>query len=326
MVSCTRNRISYQPGLSIQAIGLTKRYGTVTAVDGLDLAISEGEFFGLLGPNGSGKTSTIHMLATLTRPSAGRASVAGHDTLSEPLSVRRAIGVVFQESALDRSLTAQENLELAAALYDLPRARARGRIDELLAMFGLAEKRDVPAAVLSGGMRRALDIARGVLHRPRILFLDEPTIGLDVINRRAIWRHIETLRREQSLTVLLTTHYLEEAQGCHRVAFLRRGRLVGAGSPTELVRSLGARILEIRSDQPEVLAAALHERLGDALVEGETVSFRVGADALSLEELEAELGERAHSLQLRRPDLNDVYVWLNRAQNPRIDVPAVNPL
>jgi ABC-2 type transport system ATP-binding protein len=315
--------------LAISARGLTKRYGALTAVDGLDLDIPEGQFFGLLGPNGSGKTSTIHMLATLIRPSGGSASVAGQDIGRRPVAVRRAIGLVFQESALDRSLTVQENLALAAALHDLAPALARPRIAELLELFGLADRRATPVGALSGGMRRALDIARGVLHRPGILFLDEPTIGLDLLNRRAIWRHIERLRAEHGMTVLLTTHYLEEAQDCDRVAFLSRGRLVGSGTPRELVGALGARILEVRSATPQALAAELRGRLGAGLIEGDTVSFRVADERFSLERLQEELGARVQGLVLRRPDLNDVYVWLNSAGQsaagaplPSIETPA----
>jgi len=214
---------------AIRATGLGKRYADLLAVDGLDIEISSGEFFGLLGPNGSGKTTTLHMLATLIRPSAGSATVAGFDVVREPVSVRAAIGLVFQESALDRTLSVAQNLRFAGLLHDLPLRVIGERQGELLELFGIADKRDQPVAALSGGMRRALDIVRGVLHEPRILFLDEPTIGLDLPNRRRIWRFIERLRARTGMTVLLTTHYLEEADGCDRVAFIRRGRLVESG-------------------------------------------------------------------------------------------------
>ena len=186
---------------TIRAERLTKRYGETIAVDGVDLAIPRGQFFGLLGPNGAGKTSTIHMLSTLIRPTSGEAWVAGCAVSKESLAVRRSIGVVFQDPALDRSLSAAENLRFAGMLNDLPRAEIQRRGTELLELFGLSEKRDLPVASLSGGMRRALDIARGVIHQPQILFLDEPTIGLDVPNRRAIWRHIARLRAELGMTV-----------------------------------------------------------------------------------------------------------------------------
>jgi len=175
-----------RPALAISAERLTKRYGETLAVAGVDLAIAPGRFFGLLGPNGAGKTSTIHMLSTLIRPTSGAAWVAGSAVSTQQLAVRRAIGVVFQDPALDRTLTVAENLRFAGLLNSLSRAAIRERSTELLELFGLSERRDVPVAALSGGMRRALDIARGVIHRPKVLFLDEPTIGLDMPNRRAI--------------------------------------------------------------------------------------------------------------------------------------------
>jgi ABC-2 type transport system ATP-binding protein len=180
--------------LAVNASGLVKRYGDVLAVDGLDLEIPSGQFFGLLGPNGSGKTSTIHMLATLIRPSGGSASVYGHDVVHDAVRTRASIGLVFQESALDRTLSIAENLRFAGLLYNLPSRIIEERSTELLELFGLADKRNRPVGSLSGGMRRALDIVRGVIHHPKILFLDEPTIGLDLPNRRKIWRFIENLR------------------------------------------------------------------------------------------------------------------------------------
>lgn len=296
---------------AVRTEGLSKSFGALRAVERLDLEIPQGRFFGLLGPNGSGKTTTIHMLATLIRPTAGTAVVAGHDVRAEPVAVRRAIGLVFQESALDRSLTVEENLQLTAALHDLPPRQARGRIDELLALFGLAEKRRAPVGSLSGGMRRALDIIRGILHRPRVLFLDEPTIGLDVLNRRAIWRYIERLRQQEAITVLLTTHYLEEAEGCDRVAFLSRGRLIGSGTPQQLIRALGAYVLELEGGAQEAISTHLMPQLGAPLQDGDRLSFRIPSEDFPLEELHRELRSRVRNLRIHRPDLNDVYVWLN---------------
>lgn len=302
---------------AVRANHLSKSFGKVQAVDNLDLEIPHGQFFGLLGPNGSGKTTTIHMLATLIRPSAGNAFVADHDVVKEPVAVRRTIGLVFQESALDRTLTVDENLELTAALHNIPLRLARPRIDELLELFGLREKRGTPAGSLSGGMRRALDIIRGVLHRPQILFLDEPTIGLDVLNRRAIWRYIEQLRAQEAITVLLTTHYLEEAEGCDQVAFLNRGRIIGAGSPRQLVRELGAFILEVEGGDQDAITAHLAPRLGAPVHEGDTLAFRIPDENFPLAELHRELHARVRTLRIHRPDLNDVYVWLN---SPRKEI------
>ena len=300
-----------QVPLAVRASGLVKRYGEVLAVDGLDLDIPAGQFFGLLGPNGSGKTSTLHMLATLIRPSAGTARVAGYDVVKDAVRVRGAIGLVFQESALDRTLSVAENLRFSSLLHNLAHGVIEERSAELLELFGLADSRKRPVGALSGGMRRALDIVRGVIHHPRILFLDEPTIGLDLPNRRRIWRFIEKLRARTGMTVLLTTHYLEEADSCDRVAFIKRGRLVKAGSPRELVESLGRHIVEIESADVSTLARRLAPALGDCIREGDVAHFRyAGEDMAPLARLQGELGAQVSALRWRRPNLNDVFLWI----------------
>ena len=297
--------------LAIETTHLSKSYDGLKAVDRLQLAIPAGQFFGLLGPNGSGKTTTIHMLTTLARPTEGQASVAGHDVLRESVAVRREVGLVFQESALDRTLTVDENLRFAGMLRNLSRATIRQRSDELLELFNLRERRHMKVATLSGGMRRALDIARGVLHRPRILFLDEPTLGLDVPSRRGIWRFIERLRREEVMTVFLTTHYLEEAEACDQVAFLAGGRIIGTGTPESLVRKFGSYVLEIDGTNPDAIAELVAPRLGPCLKEGGTTSFRVLDEQFSFAELQAELNNSAQAVRWRRPNLNDVFLWIN---------------
>jgi ABC-2 type transport system ATP-binding protein len=206
----------------------------VRALHSLDLTVERREFFGFLGPNGAGKTTTIHLLATLLRPSRGGAQVEGHDIVREPLAVRRRIGLVFQETTLDRDLNVEQNLVFAARLYGLDRKTARNRIDELLELFDLNPRRGELVRSLSGGMRRTLDIARGILHSPSLLFLDEPTLGLDPANRRRTWEFLHRLRESASMTFFLTTHYLEEAEGCDRVAIIHRGRLAALGTPSEL--------------------------------------------------------------------------------------------
>ncbi len=298
--------------LAIQAVGLGKSYGDTQAVAGLDLSIQPGQFFGLLGRNGSGKSTTLHMFSTLIRPTAGKAYVAGHEVRAEPVAVRRAIGLVFQESALDRTLSVEENLRFAGALWDLPARVIRERCEELLQLFDLAGKRQALVASLSGGMRRALDIARGVLHRPRILLLDEPTIGLDVINRRAIWRFLQRLREQEGATLVLTTHYLEEAVDCDAVAFMKHGRIIGEGQPAALVRELGVFMLEIETGEPDQHGASLIPRLGPPVIDGDRLLFRVTDPDFSLAEVQRELDPGVRAVHLRKPDLNDVYVWLNR--------------
>ena len=229
---------------AIAASGLGKDFGAIRALDRLDLEVGEGEFFGFLGPNGAGKTTTVHLLATLLTPSRGRGWVAGHDIARASLEVRRSIGLVFQDTTLDRDLTIEENLRFAARLWNLPRRRAEPRIAELLDHWELGERRHDPVRTLSGGMRRRVDIARGILHEPRVLFLDEPTAGLDPRARRALWDMIGALRQASGLTVFLTTHYVEEAEPCDRVAVLDRGRLAALGSPVELKRAAGVASLE----------------------------------------------------------------------------------
>ncbi|HEY7377496.1 MAG TPA: ATP-binding cassette domain-containing protein [Steroidobacteraceae bacterium] len=297
--------------VAIRAERLTKRYGETLAVDGVDLAIPQGQFFGLLGPNGAGKTSTIHMLSTLIRPTSGEAAVMGNSVRTQQIAVRRSIGVVFQEPALDRTLSVTENLRFAGALNDLPRAEVKRRSEELLELFGLSERRAQLTASLSGGMRRALDIARGVIHQPRILFLDEPTIGLDVPNRRAIWRHIARLRADFGITVLLTTHYLEEAVDCDEVAFLSAGRIVRRGNPRTLIQALGAYIVEVETPRPRELAEQLTPRLGAALIEGDRLQFCCNREPAELAALQAELAVTAQAVHWRRPNLNDVFLWVN---------------
>ena len=244
--------------VAIEAHGLGKDFGPVRAVDRLELEVREAEFFALLGPNGAGKTTTVHLLATLLAPSRGTARVAGHDVVRQSVLVRRSIGLVFQETTLDRDLTVEENLRFAARLWDLPNGVATQRTEQLLQRFGLLTRRRDPVRALSGGQRRALDIARGILHEPQILFLDEPTAGLDPGNRRLLWELILGVRRSCGVTIFLTTHYLEEAEPCDRVAVLDHGRLVALGSPAALQREAGVGSLE------EVFLARTGYRLGDA--------------------------------------------------------------
>ena len=296
---------------AIRASGLTKRYGETLAVDNLDLEIESGQFFGLLGPNGSGKTTTIHMLATLIRPTSGVAEVAGFDVGRQAVRARETIGIVFQESALDRSLTVAENLRFAGLLLDLPTKVIAERSGELLELFGLQEHRAKPVATLSGGMRRALDIVRGVLHQPRILFLDEPTIGLDLPNRRRIWRFLEKLRSQTAMTVLLTTHYLEEADSCDRVSFIRKGRMVESGTPRALIEHLGKHIVEVESVDIDRLAARLEPMLGPCLREGDAATFRWDSeDVTELAKLQSDFSADIGSWKVRRPNLNDVFLWV----------------
>ncbi len=296
--------------------GLKKTYGNFEAVSNLDLNIASGEFFGLLGPNGAGKTTSIHMISSLVRPTSGHASIFGLDVVKNPVDVRGKIGLVFQDSALDRQLSVWENLRFAGLLHNLPFKLVKDRAKHLLDMFNLTEKKNVPVFALSGGQRRILDIARGIMHEPKILFLDEPTIGLDLPTRRNIWRYIHQLRSQTGMTVLLTTHYLEEAETCDRVAFLKSGNLVLEGNPKQLVAQLANEILEIEASEPNEIIESLNDILGPALQEFETLFFRLDkTDEKRLSELISTLKEKFDSklkrVIVRQPNLNDVFLWVN---------------
>jgi ABC-2 type transport system ATP-binding protein len=279
------------------------------AVNNLDLDIKAGQFYGLLGPNGAGKSTTIHMLTTMTAATSGDAWIAGQKISEDPVAIRRTVGLVFQDSALDRMMSIDENLQFAAAMYNLPLVEANQRIDELLSVFGLQDKRKKKLVALSGGQRRAVDIARGVLHKPKVLFLDEPTIGLDLPNRRAIWRFVEQLRREEGMTVFLTTHYLEEAAACDHVDFIQKGVLQQGGTPAQLTQQLGETILEIRTANPESISAQLSPLFGTPIREDEDLSFKIQQDDVDFYQLQQTLGDTISSMQWRKPNLNDVYLW-----------------
>jgi ABC-2 type transport system ATP-binding protein len=224
----------------IRTESLTKRFGTLTAVDDLTISIDEGELFGLLGPNGAGKTTTIKMLTTLLPPTSGHAQVAGFDIGSRASEVRRRIGYVPQLLSADGSLTGYENLLVFARLYDVPRAERTSRITDSLEFMGLSDASDVMVRNYSGGMIRRLEIAQGMLHRPQVLFLDEPTLGLDPIARKAVWDHLTRLRANYHTTIVLTTHYMNEAESlCGRVAIMDLGKVAAIGAPDELMKSIG---------------------------------------------------------------------------------------
>ena len=297
---------------AVAASGLGRDYKGVVALDALDLDVREAEFFGFLGPNGAGKTTTIRILTTLLRPSRGEARVAGRKVVEQPLEVRRSIGVVFQETTLDLDLTAEENLRFCARLYGLSRNETRTRVGETLSLFGLEERRNTRVRTFSGGMRRSLDLARGILHRPAILFLDEPTLGLDPPQRRRVWDHLGRLRREHGTTLFLTTHYLEEADPCDRVMILDRGRVVAQGAPEQLKQRFGRDKIELQivgeGTDVEHIAAEVRRLTGTApqpSARGLTVFVENSADALSSLLPLAHVGV---NLNVHRPTLEDVFL------------------
>jgi ABC-2 type transport system ATP-binding protein len=224
----------------VQLDGLTRRFGAFVAADSVSLAVEAGEVYGLLGPNGAGKSTTIKMLTTLLEPSGGTANIAGFDIRRQPAEVRRAIGYVPQALSADGALTGFENLLIFAKLYDLPRRERDGHVRQVLEFMGLGEAADKLVRTYSGGMIRRLEVAQALLHGPRVLFLDEPTVGLDPVARRTVWEHLGALRMRTGMTIFLTTHYMEEADSlCSRVAIMHRGRVAATGTPAELKASIG---------------------------------------------------------------------------------------
>jgi ABC-2 type transport system ATP-binding protein len=303
--------------LAIEADGLIKTYpGDVRALDGLGLAVPAGTIFGLLGPNGAGKSTTVRILTTLSRADSGSARVAGHDVVADPAAVRRAIGVVGQRSGVDREATGTENLRLQGQIHGLRGRALATRVTELLDQFGLAEAADRLVRTYSGGMQRRLDVAMALVHRPQVLFLDEPTTGLDPEVRAEMWREIDRLAREEGLTILLTTHYLEEADRlAAELAIVDRGRIVAGGSPERLKAELrGDSIhVELAFAANGAVHAALDplEAVRELVVDGASVHARAdeGARAvpLVLGALEAR-GLDVASVTVSRPSLDDVYL------------------
>jgi ABC-2 type transport system ATP-binding protein len=294
---------------AIEVNDLRKSYGEVEAVRGVAFEVARGEVFGFLGPNGAGKTTTINMLCTLTNPTGGEARVAGHDVVRERDDVRRNIGLVFQEPTLDGYLTAAQNLRLHAELYGVESKLVAPRMRQLLEMVGLWDRRDSPVRTFSGGMRRRLEIARGLMHSPRVLFLDEPTIGLDPQTRRSIWSYIDRLRQSEEITIFMTTHYMDEAEFCDRIAIMERGEIVALDTPAALKAEVGADRVRIQTDDDEAAIAALAEQfeLEGRVAEGAVIFF-VPSGEQFVPRLFAELGVPIRSVSVSRPTLDDVFM------------------
>ena len=299
---------------AIETRDLTKRYGPITAVDELSLTINYGEVFGLLGPNGAGKTTAISMLCTIIKPSSGSASVNGFDILKKPANVRRSIGIVFQDPSVDLNLTGRENLKLHAYLYDMPAGQIKKRIDEVLALVGLEDRADSLMKTYSGGMRRRLELARGLLHHPKILFLDEPTLGLDPQTREHIWTYIQGLSQGERMTIILTTHYMDEAEKlCHRVAIIDHGKIKVVDTPASLKSALKGDVVSIVTSKPAELAQRLTE-LGlvfDKDLSRDLLRLTVkDAERLvpKIIEVASSIGAEVNSISVRRPTLNDVFL------------------
>ncbi len=294
---------------AIEVHGLVKRFGEIEAVRGVDFEVASGEVFGFLGPNGAGKTTTINMLCTLVKPTEGWATVAGHDVVRERDDVRRNIGLVFQDPTLDNYLSAEQNLKLHAELYGLQSNLVAPRMKQVLQMVGLWERKDSPVGTFSGGMRRRLEIARGMMHSPRVLFLDEPTIGLDPQTRRSIWDYIRELKEREEITIFMTTHYMDEAEWCDRIAIMDNGQIVALDSPERLKGQIGKDRIQIHTDNNEAAIAALEEQFGiEGRVAEGAVIFGVPSGEEFVPRLFAELGISINSVSVSRPSLDDVFM------------------
>lgn len=295
--------------LAVEVRGLTKSFKNVEAVRGIDLDIRSGETFGFLGPNGAGKSTTIKILCTLVNATSGAARVAGYDVATQRDAVRRSIGLVFQEPTLDGYLSAEQNLRFHGELYGVEKVSAATRRKEVLEMVGLYDRKDDLVQNFSGGMRRRLEIGRGLLHSPKVLFLDEPTIGLDPQTRASIWQYIGELHKREEITVFVTTHYMDEAEHCDRIAIIDQGRIVALDTPSNLKAAIGKDSIQISTADDPAAIAALEEKFSikARIVEGfVTFAVREGAGFVPLLFEHLDIGIRA--VTVKRPNLDDVFL------------------
>ncbi len=290
---------------------LVKHYGAIQAVNDVSFTVGQGEIFGFLGPNGAGKTTTISILCTLLTPTAGRVRVAGFDVIRQRNGVRHSIGLVFQEPALDLKLTAEENLYLHARLYGVPPADYRERLREVLTLVELWERRKDKVETFSGGMKRRLEIARGLIHYPKVLFLDEPTLGLDPQTRNHLWTYILRLKAEKGMTIFLTTHYMNEAEYCDRIGIIDHGRLVTLDAPDRLKERLGGDVVSLRSPAPPAAVIEELNLLGlAARADGDSIRFETGDAGRHVPEIIRSLSVAVDSIEIHKPTLEDVFLAL----------------
>lgn len=298
----------------IETFNLKKQFGPYTAVNNVSLTINKGEVFALLGPNGAGKTTFLSMLCTILRPTSGTALINGFDISRESAQVRRSIGIVFQDPSVDTDMTSRENLQMHANLYSVPVYEQEERIKEVLELVGLSGRADDFMYTYSGGMRRRLEIARGLLHYPRVLFLDEPTIGLDPRSREHIWDYIRNLRKKEDMTIILTTHYMEEADRlCDRIAIIDQGTIVALDTPSVLKQEVGGDIITIRSDKSQVLSDLLIQDniAGHVSYHGDEIKISVQDANFQLPgivEYAVNAGIRIDHVTITKPDMNDVFI------------------
>ncbi len=300
----------------IHANELVKAYGPVTAVDGVSFEVVQGEVFGFLGPNGAGKTTTISMLCTLLNPTGGSATVNGFDVVANRADVRASIGIVFQDPSLDQYLTGQENMRFHASVYGVPRETARVRIKELLEMVDLYDRRKDQVLTYSGGMRRRLEVARGLVHYPTVLFLDEPTIGLDPQSRKHLWNYVLDLAKKENITIFLTTHYLDEAEHCDRIAIIDHGKIIALDTPDGLKRSTGGDVLTLHTADDSKAARLLKTKLklDPHEVAGGGIHVAVRNGDAAIPKILKALPMTVDSVTLTRPTLDDVFIEMTGRQ------------
>jgi len=302
----------------IEIRSLTKTFGKIQAVRGIDLTIEKGEIFGLLGPNGAGKTTTIGMLCTIVRPTSGRGIIAGFDIARHPTQVRRKVGIVFQDPTLDTILTGRENLQLHARLYGIPANVRNLWIEEMLTLVDLTQRADDLTKTYSGGMKRRLELARGLLHRPAVLFLDEPTLGLDPQTRARTWEYIRKMAQKEETTVVLTTHYMEEAQlMCDRIGIIDAGRIIALDTPENMIDSMGGDIVAIASPRPPLDIIRALPYVSGIETTGDTIEITMKSAHLHLAEL-LPLIPDVVSVEMRKPTLSDVFIKLT-GRDMRVD-------
>ncbi|HTG01159.1 MAG TPA: ATP-binding cassette domain-containing protein [Nitrospirota bacterium] len=295
----------------IFAQNLTKQFKALKAVDGISFSVEEGETFGFLGPNGAGKTTTINILCTLLSPSGGKAEISGFDCTTRPDAVRASIGLLFQDTTLDMGLTAYENLKFHAYLYNLDKALTEKRIDEMLGVVELQGRKYELVKNFSGGMKRRLEIARGLLHYPRVLFLDEPTLGLDPQTRSTIWDFIHALRRREKITVFMTTHYMEEAENCDRIAIIDHGRIIAEGTPSKLKQLVRGDMIHLVTDDNQIALKEIRERFHlTAREESGMLAVEAEKGDEFIPRLIRGLSVPTLSVSITKPTLNDVFLKL----------------
>lgn len=295
----------------IEASNLVKRFGKLEAVKGVSFSVKEGEIFGFLGPNGAGKTTTINILCTLLKPTDGQAKVNGYDVIKERSQVRQSIGLVFQEPSLDDYLTAEQNLRFHGYAYGIPKNVLEPRLKELLEMMELWDRRKGKINTYSGGMKRRLEIARGLLHHPRVLFLDEPTLGLDPQTRRRIWDYIHDLRKRENLAIFMTTHYMDEAENCDRIAIIDYGRTVALDTLEKLKDGVGGDVISVKTEDNEEAMRLLEGQYKlKPGIENGIISFTVPHGEEFLPKFVSVFPLRLLSIGLRRPTLEDVFLKL----------------